>query len=239
VRSKQINIPVDKSFGLYGPNGVWEGYKYQIRRENSLQLEHLVTSTDTLHLRYWNDRGQTVDIWSKDMKSFQGTVTNYADTFEEDWNYTRPFRTFYLKNAIDTAAARVVYNCISGISAVPSDAFIKDWAHGLDGINFSFEVSTPGKYTLTSYWGPAVQNEQVKEAKQILFAINNIDSLLDLKGKFAGLYDTLQPGHYSICSSYLCALHKFSKKEIQDMHLYEDEVRASMLSRQHFKADYK
>ncbi len=239
VRTKQINLPVDRSFGLYRPFGVWDGYKYQTRRENSLALAHLAVSSDTLHLRFWNDRGQVVDIWSEHMKYFMGTVTNYADTTDADYFYARPFRTFYYKSEVDTASARWVYNAITAISNIPSDMYIKEWAHGFDGINFSFETATPSHYSLRTFWSPDAQNDSVKEAKQILFAINNIDSILNLQAKFAVLYDALTPGDYTICASYLCGLRKLSKKEIQDMHLYEDEVRASMLSKQHFKANYK
>lgn len=239
MRMKQINIPVDKSFGLYKPFGVWDGYKYQIRRENSLLLPHLTVSADTLHVRFWNDRGQVVDVWSRNMKTFEGIVTSYADTADADYFYVRPFRTFYYKSVIDTANARWVYNAINEMRNIPSDNFIKEWAQGLDGINFSFETSTPSQYSLRTYWTPDAQNDGVKEAKHILFAINSIDSILNLPEKFAVLYDGLMPGDYTICASYLCGMRKPSKKEIQDMHLYEDEVRASMLSKQHYKADYK
>lgn len=233
MRSKQIMLPVTSL------NGVLEGYRYELRRENSLQLEHLIVSTDTLHLRYWNDRGQTVDVWSKDMKTYQGVVTSYADTVDSSFFYNRPFRTFYSRIILDTASARWAYTAINSISNIPSDMYIKDWAQGYDGITFSFETSTPARYTLRTYWSPDAQNDNVKEAKEILYAVNNIDSVLNLSAKFAALYDTLSPGDYTLCRSSQCALRKFSKKEIQEMHLYEDEVRASTLSKQHFKAAYK
>ncbi len=233
LRNKQIILPITSL------NGVLDGYKYELRRENSLQLDHLMVSTDTLHIRYWNDRGQTVDVWSKDMKTYQGVVTSYADTVDSGFFYNRPFRTFYSRVILDTASARWAYSAINSISNIPSDIYIKDWAQGYDGITFSFETSTPARYTLRTYWSPEAQNDNVQEAKQILYAVNNLDSVLNLSAKFGVLYDTLAPGDYTICHSSQCALRKLSKKEIQDMHLYEDEVRANMLSKQHFKVSTK
>ncbi len=224
--AKQLKIAINN-----GIVATVEGYTRLVENEKRLQLPHLLISKDSLRLRYMNDRGQVVDIWTMDYKVFYGCVTNFADTLNMEHGWESP-RTFISKNSLDTVAARLAYNIIKPICGIPDCSSIKGWGSGFDGVTHVFEISTPVFYTYNTYWTPQVIADSIWEAREVSGIIASLDSVLGLKAMFARFYDRLPPGRYTVCPSYLCTIMKPTKDEVKDNNINLQRQRAADLKRQ-------
>lgn len=190
---KQINIPIYKN----GDTTLW--YKWYHERDDKLKLQHVITSTDSIHFRFWSN-GQAIDIWTKDYKEFKGSLTNYADAYESEnikKQKKKPSKTFFNQVSIDTSAARQSFELIKFIFKLPTDDSIKGWKQGCDGITYLFEISTPTYYAFKNYWTPTAQDSTLIEARQIQTFVDKIAAKLNLHQEYEKFFASLKPGSYS------------------------------------------
>ena len=202
IHVKQMPLPPNYHDLL----GYWQWYKTKYYRDSTLHLSNLIADKDSIHIRFWNDRGSVVDIWSADGNTFNGIVTSYVDTFEEAAYNGYPTITRFLKDTIDVSLAKHIFNEWQKIAPL-ADKEIKGWKYGImDGICFSFEITTPSFYKIESYCNPALQ--VITQGKLVTKVINNIDSDLALTNRFGRLYDSLKPGMYFATPGYLGSVIK-------------------------------
>ena len=228
---KAINIPLDAN-GLFWQ---WYWFKASVYRERTLSLPHLISSTDSIHIRFWNDRGSVVDVWSKDGKVFCGIVLSYVDGAGASDGY--PKDTRYLRDTIGNSLSAFIFDTWRSVADIPDYRQIKTWSHGFDGIGFSFEVSTPLSYSCRTYWGPSWQSNN--EGSRMMTAINKIDSALNLIHRFGLLYDTLPIGIYETGGGYLGTIFKPYSNNIKRDYIRYAQSRKEALDRVHDTSYYK
>lgn len=170
--------------------------KKHLERENVLKLEHLITSKNIFHFRFWGE-SQTVDIWTKDYKIYNGILTNYIDTYVPYNEKKEISKTFSNKVLIDTLVARQIFGLLNSIINIPPQDSIKEWKKGFDGTIYSFENYTPSFYSLKSYWAPSMQDCTLICAKQIQIFIDKMRLKLKLKEENEKFINTLNPGSYT------------------------------------------
>lgn len=212
----------------------WYDYQIGFNREHTLQLHHLATDKDSIHLRLWNDRGSVVDIWSGDGNTYLGVVTSYVDT-DDDASYDGyPNVTRLLKDTIDPATVKhVMAKWMADI--FPDSSILRDWSSGFDGIAFRSEYATHGSYTSIRLWAPAYQ--QSVSAHSLVSNIRSIDSMLQLRQHFSRLYDSLKPGRYAACRGYLGCFTKpaVELKEVKETY---EQHKTYILNRLHDSSYY-
>ena len=211
--NKQKNIPINKN----GDTTLW--YIWRHKRDDDIKLKHLITSTDSIHFRFWTN-GQAVDIWSNDYKIFYGQLTNYADKYEKKEN--KPLKTFSNQVQIDTSLPRKTFELIKTINNIPSEDSIKDWKQGNDGIEYLFESSTPNYYAFKHYWTPHAQESTLVEAKQIQSFVDKIYLMLNLKVEYDKFFETLKSGSYSNDGFIMMSKIKLTKRQYKKWKKYEE-----------------
>src|SRR5262245_38581890 len=77
---KEVNIPTYKNYKNEIDTSLWYKWKFELAKQ--INLKDLQISTDTFHFRFWTD-SEAIDIWTSDYKLFFGTVTNYAQRYDD------------------------------------------------------------------------------------------------------------------------------------------------------------
>jgi hypothetical protein len=143
-----------------------------------LFLANLQTSNDAFHFRFWTIR-QVLDIWTMDFKSYSGSVTNYAQRYSSTLLRQGRYQVdtvFSNRVAVDSSKARQIFHSFEAlvIADIPSDDVIPGWNRGLDGIDYSIELTQKGQYSFKTYWTPDIFVASLPEAKRIQTFIDKL-----------------------------------------------------------------
>jgi len=166
---KVISIPTFKNYENKLDTTLWFKWKHELTKQ--INLKNLQTSNDTFHFRFWTDI-QAIDIWTVDNKTYFGTVTNYAQRYDNKLLRKGTYqidKVFTNQINLDTSKARKLFTLIDTLSiiSIPSDEKISGWQQGFDGEEFLIETSTPSYYNFKTYWTPRIFADSLNEAKRI------------------------------------------------------------------------
>jgi hypothetical protein len=166
---KSVTIPTYKNYKNEIDTSLWFKWKHDLAKQ--INLKDLQTSTDTFHFRFWTDV-QAIDIWNIDHNLYFGTVTNYAQRYDDKLlrkGIYKIGKVYSNQVTLDSSKARLLFNTIDKLSivAIPTDDKINGWRQGFDGEEFLIETSTPTHYDFKTYWTPRIFADTLKEAKQI------------------------------------------------------------------------
>ncbi len=159
-----IDIPVTINYDQKKDTSLWFKWKTELAKE--LQLEDLLESTDSFHLRFWTNL-QALDIWSADNLSYKSVITNFAEQLKEGSNVTE--KVYHDQIRLEQVQTAEIIHRINElqITSVPSDQKIKGWPqNGLDGYEYCVEISTANSYSFKTYWSPSSLTA-LPEAKRI------------------------------------------------------------------------
>src|SRR6185437_8588037 len=67
-------------------------YSLKAKDAARIGLADLMTSTDSLHFRYWMEN-QAIDIWTNDLVHFDGIISNHTEKVESNSNTGLPARS--------------------------------------------------------------------------------------------------------------------------------------------------
>jgi len=171
---KVVSIPTYKNYKNEVDTTLW--FKWKRDLATQINLKDLQNSTDTFHFRFWTDV-QAIDIWTADHNIYSGTLTNYAQRYNDTLLSKKIYKVgkvYYNQIVFDSAKARQIFNTINKLSiiAIPTDDKINGWQQGFDGEEFIIEISTPKQYDFKTYWTPRAFADTLKEAKQIQALVN-------------------------------------------------------------------
>jgi hypothetical protein len=166
---KIISIPTFKNNKNELDTSLWFKWKYELTKQ--INLKNLQISTETFHFRFWTD-AQALDIWTVDNKTYFGTVTNYAQRYDNKLLRKGVYKidkVFTNQISLDTTKARELFILIDTLSilSIPTDEKITGWQQGFDGEEFLIETSTPTHYNFKTYWAPRIFVDSLNEAKRI------------------------------------------------------------------------
>jgi hypothetical protein len=168
-QQKIISVPTSKNYKNKIDTSLWFKWKHDLAKQ--INLKDLQTSTDTFHFRFWTDI-QAIDIWTIDHNLYFGTVTNYAQRYDDKLlrkGIYKIGKVYSNQVALDSSKAKRLFNTIDKLSiiSIPPDDKINGWRQGFDGEEFLIETSTPTQYDFKTYWTPRIFADTLKEAKQI------------------------------------------------------------------------
>ncbi len=171
---KVVSIPAYENYKNEVDTSLWFKWKRDLAKQ--IGLKDLQTSTDTFHFRFWTDI-QAIDIWTSDYRRFYGTITNYAQRYDDELLRKGIYKVgkLYSKQlSLDSSKSRQIFSMINRLAIVdiPSDNKINGWQQGFDGEEFLIELSTPESYDFKTYWTPSMFIDSLQEAKQIQALIN-------------------------------------------------------------------
>jgi hypothetical protein len=163
-----------------------------------INLPDLRESKDSFHFRFWTDI-QAIDIWTTGKGIYQGSITNYAQRYNEKLPRHGKYevdKVFSNHFALDTVIARRIFNMLETLSiiTIPTDDKIKGWKQGFDGIEFLIETSSPITYSFKTYWTPSVFADSIAEAKKIQILASGLFEHFRLGKYYQKL--KIQNGHY-------------------------------------------
>ncbi len=171
---KTIEIPSNKNDSSF--------FDWIQSNQNEHSFVDLTQSQDSLRIRIWMGH-QIVEIIKND------NITAYLTTSVHSTKKGNPQTTKSI--LINRQTSRRLYNLLlsKNITEIPDKNTV-----GIDGQQYLFEISTPEKYRLYSYWSPwFLYGENDKKVSEILDIINETLNLPSQKEKFLG---ELEAGHY-------------------------------------------
>lgn len=202
AQSKQLDPKSDTAF--------WYGLK--AKDAARIGLADLMTSTDSLHFRYWMEN-QAIDVWTNDFVHFDGIISNHTEKMESNSDTDVPATTpkFYSnKNRIPGAEARNVFDLFikARMFRRPTDKQIKNWQQGFDGAEYLLEYATGSSYSFKAYWTPSAQ-QGVPEADTLLALNQRLGQIINLDASWKSFLETLPPGCYRVGEmTMVCPLTK-------------------------------
>ena len=187
---KSVDIPTVRNYKNEVDTSLWCKSKSDLAKQ--INLRDLKISNDAFHFRLWTDI-QTIDIWTVDHIIYFGTVTNYAQRYDQKLISKGVYKidkVFSNQIILDTAKARQIFILIDTLSiiAIPTDDKIKGWQSGLDGEEFIIENSTTTQYYFKTYWTPRVFADTLIEAKKIQTLVDRLQKDF----KIGDYYDKLK-----------------------------------------------
>ena len=194
--NKNIELPITKDSN--GKIDTLSWYKDYSDLREKINLEDLIKSNDSFHIRFWTDK-QAIDIWTLDNKNYFGRITNFAMRFDNKLlkkGLQKIDKIFSKRIILDSTTTLNIYKAFNNLSIgkIPTDGKIKWWTQGFDGEEFLLETSDKENYSFKTYWTPSAHSESIKEAKLMQQFIDYL--FIDLK-----LYDyydklKLSKGHF-------------------------------------------
>lgn len=119
--------------------------------------------------------GRMIEI-KKVNQYYFGTLTYFAKEVDDSREDERTFKkTYDIKNTVVEKLFHLIDS--TQINQIPSDKFIKNWEHGLDGTTYFFETKNDIEYSFKNYWSPKSQN--ISEASKIENFINEFYTIID------------------------------------------------------------
>lgn len=203
---KTLDIPVFKN----GEQSLW--YKWQQENVAAIGLPDLTKSTDSLHFRFATET-QMVDIWTNDFKKFHGVVYNFTKKYDSKNSNYNSKSVFINREKLKGAAAQEIYRIFKdkAIFEIPGKEKISGWGIGADGETYLIEHSTPGQYSMKSYWSPSMFRYQIKEAKIIYALVGQLELNLGLRYSFQKFINHLPRGCYRAGGIVLACNNKIKK----------------------------
>ncbi|WP_080776852.1 hypothetical protein [Chryseobacterium phocaeense] len=104
----------------------------------------------------------------------------YLMYVEETWEGKKTGKTFIKEFSLTEKQVNEIKNLIASlkIHEIPTDNQIKNWAFGLDGITYTFELKAGNNYSHKHYWTPTSQQKFV-ESNIINYFIIKVDEIID------------------------------------------------------------
>lgn len=170
---KVIEIPQNRTDSLQ--------FNYIQKSLEIYDLDDLTLSEDSLRMRIW--MGDNI----AELKVTETFSANLILSIRSDKQSTPILKAHSFDSAI---AERLCDSLIhEGILNLKEDR-----NHGIDGYYYLFEISTPDKYRLYSYWSPWTNRSESNS--NIVPILSHISTLLDIRGYQQDFYDGLESGIY-------------------------------------------
>lgn len=210
---KYIEIP-DNGIDSVRFNNIKEGL-------SKFSFDDLTTSSDSLRIRIWM-RHNIVELKYGDNISAQ--LTSWIYPYNSNGKPIIHSRTFDFKTSKILLDSLIFYNALD----LEDEQFI-----GIDGTNYMFEISTPNKYRLYSYWSPTLTRSQ--NSKNAVILLNLIRDILYLNVIEYAFIESLEPGIYKWGMSTI-EVDNFISEQDNRSSLYEfieDKMRKELAIDEH------
>jgi hypothetical protein len=207
AQAKRLDPQADTAF--------W--YSLKVQDAARIGLADLMTTTDSLHIRYWMEN-QAVEVRTNDFVHFDGIISNHTEKVETNkkTGLPSPNPKFYSnKTRLSGAEARNVFDLFeqSRVFQMPSDQEIKNWQQGDDGAEYLLECATSSTYSFKAYWTPSAQ-QGVPEADTLLALNKRLRQIINLDASWKSFLATLPPGCYRVGEmTIVCPIIKTQPKK--------------------------
>lgn len=171
-------------------------YKETRRVLKRAGIPDIVFSKDTFHVHIWREMS-LADIYSTDLKNFQGTLVVFTHKIGERPEY-KDEDFHYKKISIDTGTAHDladIYRSLH-IQEIPTARSIKGWGDVSDCEVLSIEKSFPSLYSFKRYWAPDFFQSKLSQARRINYLYKVVSVILQSDQKFDTFLNTLPKGMY-------------------------------------------
>ncbi len=175
----------------------WKTYIDQHAKK--LNLKPIEISDCLIHYRIWKSY-QLVDICKINEGIYDGQLINFVYKKTRGERNEKYRVVFEANNITETSIADLFeYLHSENIESLPDSDDIENYPHGFDGTTYIFEVKTPEKYRLYSYWEPMNDRyvegniPEVRHVRNILVRIYNE---FELRNSFTKFRDSLPKGVY-------------------------------------------
>jgi hypothetical protein len=198
-----------------------------MERHEKLNIKSVKTCKEPFYFRFTSSQ-QIIDIWSNDLKTFQGLIVNYIDTFEPRNRINgirKPHKTLSNHIEIDTLLARQTYFLIQTILDIPSGDSIKGWESGFDGTTYHIETSFLNNYSKKNYWSPDYQDSSIKEVRLIQYFISTLNTSLNLEEYNSKFHRDLKPGRYMYDNIISIKLSQEEAESLKEQKEYENYLK--------------
>lgn len=167
-------------------------------------LDDLSSSKDSLRIRVWMGNN-IVELKVNDI-----TSTNLILSIPSN----KEPKSIVKSYSFDSSTAQILCDSLihKGIMNLAGDSY-----RGIDGQFYLFEVSTPEKYRLSSYWSSDKNRSQ--DNREIIKMLTDIHNILDIKTHQKEFYNSLESGTYRIGMSTI-RKDQFLDKDIPKSSLY-------------------
>ena len=165
---------------------------------SGLKMESLENQNIKVGYRIWAPH-QVVELIQVDDSTFNGHIINFIAKSSKK-EKERGLVSHKIKIPHKIAKDLIGKLKEQRIEVLPDSYDVEGYVNGLDGLTYIFEISTPEKYRVYSYWSPESeyyqdpQIEEVRNVRNILAALNNEFNLWKL---FTDFRDRLPSGTYS------------------------------------------
>lgn len=163
---------------------------------------------DSFRFRF-STENQAVEIWTSDYLHFFGKFLNFTKTVNGNPDL------FYCQiSELDTITAKFVYNLFTRNNAfqIPAQDSIPGWESGLDGANYTIQVSSKTGYNSKAYWSPYAY-EKIKEAKLLNTVYVQLYNALRFNKRWWDFVGLLPLGCYDSAGWEMTCTHKPKKKK--------------------------
>ncbi len=171
---KTIEIPKNKIDSLHFNNIQASLNKYS--------LENLSLSEDSLKIRIWmgDNIAEITKSEAYSAKLILSVKSNKSDIL------------IIKSETIDSAIAKQLYDSLEQLDILNLKGNKKQ---GIDGQYYIFEISTPNKYRIYSYWSPS-PNSSLNDNKMAANILEETNTLLNTKCRQQNFDNKLDPGIY-------------------------------------------
>jgi hypothetical protein len=180
-QTKELLIPKYKN----GEPTFW--YKWENERAEKLKLDDLRRTNYSIYFRLSTDN-QVLDIYSKDGQTFDGQLTIYTSSYDQEQKKKSKF--YSSKASLTRDTARQIIDLFENIKDIPTDSEIEGWRPGTDGKTYIIQLATRDKYSFKTYWTPD-SFENLQEAIKINSFVTQIESLLTVAKRTQIFFDSL------------------------------------------------
>jgi hypothetical protein len=92
-------------------------------------------------------------------------------------------RLYFKKYDLTDQTTKMIFELVTKykIIELPTDKQISGWNGGLDGVSYIIEHSDKDSYSFKNYWTPTYYQDKLKEARQLVDFLDNLDGIEELK----------------------------------------------------------
>jgi hypothetical protein len=180
-QTKELSIPTYTN----GEQEFW--YKWENERAEKLKLNDLKRTKHSIYFRLSTDN-QIIDIYSKDGQIFNGQLTIYTSSYDQEQKKKGKYYSSTISLTRDTA--KQIIDLFEKIKDIPTDSEIEGWRLGTDGKTYIIQLATRDKYSFKTYWTPD-SFEDLQEAIEINDFVTQIESLMTVDKRTKAFFDSL------------------------------------------------
>ncbi|MDX1903065.1 MAG: hypothetical protein SFU27_02805 [Thermonemataceae bacterium] len=178
------------------------------KRAVDYQLENLYLSKDSLSIRVWMG-GSVLNITkNKNIQAQFITSIYHSSKSQRVWK----------KHEIDVKTTQELYNFLmqEDIYNIPHSI-----RGGIDGTTYFFEVATPSKYRMYSYWSPRDKDGDSLERK-VSFILQSIHQKVKSAELYNNFYESLEAGNYMYGMMQFLTIERFLPEDSPKSELYQE-----------------